>query len=130
MHCLWLFQTPNHTIKKHIVLLKWKKKNIWIYINLSSLSTKYTLQYTYEFKMSIFFNALSISTQDVVHVSGVDGRNYHIPCPSNCRDNTCHIQNKTCFGCGPEWQGHYAISVFICFWIKWLKLFVFYIKFI
>ena len=26
-------------------------------------------------------------------------------CPNNCKDNVCHIQIGTCFGCTPGWKG-------------------------
>lgn len=30
------------------------------------------------------------------------------PCPMNCKDSTCHIQNGTCFNCKPGWNGTYC----------------------
>ena len=35
---------------------------------------------------------------------GVYGNNCTVPCRSNCRDNVCHIQRGTCFGCKPGWK--------------------------
>nr|XP_022311625.1 receptor-type tyrosine-protein phosphatase epsilon-like isoform X1 [Crassostrea virginica] len=37
--------------------------------------------------------------------AGVYGESCEKRCPTNCRDNTCHIQNGTCFGCSPGWNG-------------------------
>lgn len=36
---------------------------------------------------------------------GMYGSNCDIPCPVNCKYNTCHIQLGTCFGCKPGWIG-------------------------
>nr|XP_034321035.1 multiple epidermal growth factor-like domains protein 6 isoform X1 [Crassostrea gigas] len=36
------------------------------------------------------------------------GSNCDIPCPTNCKYNTCHIQHGTCFGCQPGWTGLYC----------------------
>lgn len=40
--------------------------------------------------------------------SGLYGSNCEIPCPSNCRDSSCHIQNGTCIQCKPGWLGLYC----------------------
>ena len=37
--------------------------------------------------------------------SGVYGHNCNVPCPVNCKTNTCHIQDGSCFGCKPGWRG-------------------------
>lgn len=37
--------------------------------------------------------------------AGFYGSNCDIPCPTNCKDNTCHIKNGTCFLCKPGWNG-------------------------
>lgn len=39
---------------------------------------------------------------------GLYGSNCEIPCPSNCRDSSCHIQNGTCIQCKPGWLGMYC----------------------
>lgn len=36
---------------------------------------------------------------------GFYGSNCETPCPKNCEDSTCHIQNGTCFTCKPGWIG-------------------------
>lgn len=36
------------------------------------------------------------------------GSNCDILCPTNCKYNTCHIQQGTCFGCQPGWRGLYC----------------------
>lgn len=36
--------------------------------------------------------------------SGVYGKYCAISCPSNCKDNVCHIQEGTCFVCKPGWR--------------------------
>ena len=35
--------------------------------------------------------------------SGVYGASCKELCPTNCRDNVCHIQKGTCYGCAPGW---------------------------
>ncbi|XP_052694709.1 protein draper-like isoform X1 [Crassostrea angulata] len=40
--------------------------------------------------------------------ASVYGKNCDTPCPTNCKNNTCHIQNGTCFTCIPGWTGHYC----------------------
>nr|XP_022306120.1 uncharacterized protein LOC111112689 [Crassostrea virginica] len=35
--------------------------------------------------------------------SGVYGEDCKELCPTNCRDNVCHIQKGTCYGCVPGW---------------------------
>uniref|UniRef100_A0A8B8BR14 Protein draper-like n=1 Tax=Crassostrea virginica TaxID=6565 RepID=A0A8B8BR14_CRAVI len=37
--------------------------------------------------------------------SGVYGNDCEKRCPTNCKDNVCHIQMGTCFGCTPGWKG-------------------------
>lgn len=37
--------------------------------------------------------------------TGFYGSNCNKPCPRNCIDNTCHIQNGTCFTCKPGFTG-------------------------
>eukprot|EP00105_Crassostrea_gigas_P023566 XP_011443442.1 PREDICTED: multiple epidermal growth factor-like domains protein 10 [Crassostrea gigas] len=37
--------------------------------------------------------------------SGVYGEKCSNLCPTNCKDNTCHIQNGTCYVCKPGWTG-------------------------
>lgn len=36
---------------------------------------------------------------------GIFGINCDLPCPTNCKENICHIVNGTCFGCKPGWTG-------------------------
>ena len=36
--------------------------------------------------------------------SGVYGDNCTVRCPTNCRDNVCHIQKGTCYGCASGWM--------------------------
>lgn len=40
--------------------------------------------------------------------SSLYGSNCDKPCPTNCNDGTCHIQNGTCFYCKPGWTGMYC----------------------
>ena len=42
--------------------------------------------------------------------SGVYGNNCQERCPTHCRDNVCHIQKGTCFGCKPGWTGIICIT--------------------
>lgn len=34
----------------------------------------------------------------------VYGSSCNISCPTNCKENTCHIQHGTCFACKPGWS--------------------------
>lgn len=36
---------------------------------------------------------------------GVFGSNCNMTCPTNCRNDTCHIQNGNCYTCKPGWTG-------------------------
>lgn len=36
------------------------------------------------------------------------GTNCDVPCPGNCNDNSCHVQNEACIQCKPEWLGMYC----------------------
>uniref|UniRef100_A0A8W8NPB9 EGF-like domain-containing protein n=1 Tax=Magallana gigas TaxID=29159 RepID=A0A8W8NPB9_MAGGI len=36
------------------------------------------------------------------------GSNCDTPCPTNCKDSTCHIQSGVCFMCKPGWTGTYC----------------------
>lgn len=37
--------------------------------------------------------------------ASVYGINCDNPCPTNCKDSTCHIQSGACFNCTPGWTG-------------------------
>ena len=37
--------------------------------------------------------------------TGVYGNKCTDRCPTNCRDNLCHIQHGPCFECEPGWTG-------------------------
>lgn len=39
---------------------------------------------------------------------GVYGNQCNIPCPSNCKEKACHIENGTCFTCEPGWTGTFC----------------------
>lgn len=39
------------------------------------------------------------------HTLDVYGGNCSIPCPENCKDKKCHIQNGTCYVCAAGWKG-------------------------
>lgn len=41
-------------------------------------------------------------------VSGVFGINCDKPCPANCKENLCHIENGSCFGCKTGWTGKFC----------------------
>lgn len=36
------------------------------------------------------------------------GSNCDTPCPTNCKDSTCHIQSGVCSSCKPGWTGTYC----------------------
>lgn len=38
------------------------------------------------------------------------GSNCNTPCPTNCKDSTCHILSGACFRCKPGWTGTYCNS--------------------
>lgn len=46
----------------------------------------------------------------------VYGNNCDIPCPINCKDNKCHVENGTCFGCKPGWIGLNCNSSMVFFY--------------
>lgn len=53
------------------------------------------------------------------------GRNCDILCPTNCKNNTCHIQQGICFGCQPGWTGLYCnISKIRIFYFSYLQLYI------
>lgn len=58
----------------------------------------------------VFFNVLwNIHVFETGCINaGFYGSNCDIHCPMNCKDNTCHIQNGTCFMCNPGWTGVYC----------------------
>lgn len=37
--------------------------------------------------------------------ASVYGTDCDTPCPTTCKDNTCHIQSGSCFNCKPGWSG-------------------------
>lgn len=37
--------------------------------------------------------------------AGVFGNECNSSCPTNCKDNLCHIEFGTCFACSPGWTG-------------------------
>ncbi|XP_065934203.1 uncharacterized protein [Magallana gigas] len=41
-------------------------------------------------------------------VSGVFGINCDKPCPANCKDNLCHIENGSCYWCKTGWTGKFC----------------------
>lgn len=42
--------------------------------------------------------------------ASVYGTDCDTPCPTNCQDNTCHIQSGSCFKCKPGWSGMYCYT--------------------
>nr|XP_022305779.1 protein draper-like [Crassostrea virginica] len=55
----------------------------------------------------------------IVHgcqASGVYGDSCKERCPTNCRDNVCHIQKGTCFGCSPGWMDTICIRKCVGGW--------------
>lgn len=36
---------------------------------------------------------------------GVYGCNCNMTCPTNCKNDICHIQNGNCYTCKPGWTG-------------------------
>ena len=46
---------------------------------------------------------LKLSFHPGCQASGVYGDTCKELCPTNCRDNVCHIQKGTCYGCAPGW---------------------------
>nr|XP_034322306.1 multiple epidermal growth factor-like domains protein 10 [Crassostrea gigas] len=41
---------------------------------------------------------------------GIYGSNCDTPCPTTCKDNTCHIQSGKCLNCKPGWTGIYCTT--------------------
>eukprot|EP00105_Crassostrea_gigas_P039840 XP_019923988.1 PREDICTED: multiple epidermal growth factor-like domains protein 10 [Crassostrea gigas] len=50
-----------------------------------------------------------VTVQGCNHV-GIYGSNCDNPCPTNCKDNTCHIQSGKCLNCKPGWTGIYCTT--------------------
>lgn len=42
------------------------------------------------------------------HKHNVYGADCNVPCPRNCKNNTCHIHNGTCLECNPGWTGPFC----------------------
>lgn len=42
------------------------------------------------------------------HKHNVYGADCNVPCPRNCKNNTCHIHNGTCLECNPGWKGPFC----------------------
>lgn len=42
--------------------------------------------------------------------ASVYGSSCDTPCPTNCKDNTCHILSGTCSTCKPGWTGVKCIT--------------------
>lgn len=38
----------------------------------------------------------------------VYGADCNVPCPRNCKNNTCHIHNGSCLECNPGWTGPFC----------------------
>ncbi|XP_078330664.1 uncharacterized protein LOC144624641 [Crassostrea virginica] len=54
----------------------------------------------------VVYSAFTELCEVTVHgckASGVYGYSCKEPCPTNCRDNVCHIQKGICFECAPGW---------------------------
>lgn len=49
---------------------------------------------------------------------GVYGSSCNIPCPIDCKNATCHIQNGTCFDCKPGWTGTTCVISKLMFWLS------------
>nr|XP_034320600.1 uncharacterized protein LOC117687713 isoform X2 [Crassostrea gigas] len=60
-------------------------------------------------------NVYSELLEVIVQGAYTYGRNCDAPCPSNCKDNICHIDHGTCYGCKPGWTGLYCTISMICF---------------
>nr|XP_022311265.1 scavenger receptor class F member 2-like [Crassostrea virginica] len=52
---------------------------------------------------SVYTELCEVTVQGC-QASGVYGDSCKEQCPTNCRDNVCHIQKGTCFGCAPGWM--------------------------
>ena len=57
------------------------------------------LKVCYAYKLQI----LQLYFHSGCQASGVYGDSCKDLCPTYCKDNVCHIQNGTCFGCSPGW---------------------------
>lgn len=64
--------------------------------------------YPIEYEIENVFTELCEVIVQGCNRSGVYGRNCDILCPTNCKYNTCHIQNGSCFDCHPGWTGLYC----------------------
>ena len=57
--------------------------------------------------------------------SGVYGDKCKEQCPTQCKDQICHIQKGTCFGCAPGWINTTCKTSMITLTFKWTCLFIF-----
>ncbi|XP_052694729.1 multiple epidermal growth factor-like domains protein 10 [Crassostrea angulata] len=58
-------------------------------------------------KQNVYSELCKVIVQGCKNAS-VYGSNCDTPCPTNCKDSTCHIQSGTCFTCKPGWTGTYC----------------------
>nr|XP_022305068.1 protein draper-like isoform X1 [Crassostrea virginica] len=65
----------------------------------------YEVVYPKEYEISMVITELCEVIVLGCKNSEVYGNNCRERCPTNCRDNVCHIQRGTCFGCKPGWTG-------------------------
>nr|XP_022306114.1 multiple epidermal growth factor-like domains protein 10 isoform X2 [Crassostrea virginica] len=55
------------------------------------------------YEVNTVYTELCEVTVHGCQASGVYGDSCTEPCPPNCRENVCHIQKGTCYGCVPGW---------------------------
>nr|XP_034321045.1 protein draper isoform X1 [Crassostrea gigas] len=64
--------------------------------------------YSAEYEVHNVYTELCEVTVQGCKKHGVYGSNCDIPCPINCNDNMCHIENGSCLQCEPGWFEGYC----------------------
>eukprot|EP00105_Crassostrea_gigas_P040117 XP_019924265.1 PREDICTED: multiple epidermal growth factor-like domains protein 10 [Crassostrea gigas] len=62
------------------------------------------VNYPWGYELNIFTELCEVVVEGCIKF-GVYGSGCDIPCPVNCRNRTCNIQNGECFECNPGWTG-------------------------
>lgn len=124
-----VFKPKKSAIESNIVCILITKANIWctqFFFNMSAIFVLFCYMY-YNFLVqknkgfdSLFVLFDTCFRYAFLHVSyvlftcifhigcykrSVYGSNCDIPCPANCKSNTCHIEHGTCFICKLGWTG-------------------------
>ena len=84
------FKTPCKKVEHFKAPIEWEWKLYMSLIKLQMLWHKY---------IHLEWSCFCLGCQ----TAGVYGNSCKERCPTNCRDNACHIEKGTCYGCTPGW---------------------------